>query len=79
MNTTQLLSDYIRGRGFSQKAISNATGIPTSILYPSLARTVRRPLRADEFLAICIYLQVDPMSFYPTEEKATIEPQVAAS
>ena len=79
MNATQLLSDHIRNRGFSLKAISNATGISTSILYRSLARTVRRPLRADEFLSICVYLQVDPMSFYVKNEVTVPEPEVAVS
>ena len=79
MTTTQLLSDYIRNRGFSLKAISNATSLSTGVLYPSLGRTVRRALRADEFLLICVYLQVDPMKFYPKSEEVVTEPEITAS
>ena len=68
MKATKLLSEYIRERGFSLKAISNATGLAPGILYPSLGTNVRRPLRADEFLSVCVYLQVEPMKFYIKNE-----------
>ena len=69
MSATELLSKYIRERGFSLKAISNATGLAPGILYPSLGSNVRRPLRADEFLSICVFLQVEPMLFYPKNDE----------
>lgn len=78
MKATELLSKYIQERGFSLKAISNATGLSPGILYPSLGSTVRRPLRADEFLSICVFLQVDPMKFCTKPERIA-EPEVAAS
>ena len=79
MNTTKLLSQYLRLKGYSLKSVKIGTGLPENTIYPALGKNSRRALRADEFLLICKFLQVDPMSFYPTEEKATIEPQVAAS
>lgn len=79
MKATELLSKYIKERGFSLKAISNATGLAPGILYPSLGTNVRRPLRADEFLSICAYLQVDPMKFYPKSKEVVTEPETAAS
>ena len=79
MKATELLSMYIKERGFSLKAISNATGLSPGTLYPSLGTNVRRPLRADEFLSICVYLQVDPMRFYTKGEEIVTEPEMAAS
>ena len=49
MKATKLLSQYIQERGFSLRAISNATGLSPGTLYPSLGTNVRRPLRAEEF------------------------------
>lgn len=69
MSATELLSQYIRDRGFSLKAISNATGLPPGVLYPSLGKTTRRVLRADEFLAVCAFLQVEPMLFYQPDKE----------
>jgi len=70
MSATELMSKYISERGFSIKAISNATGLAPGILYPSLGANARRPLRADEFLSICVFLQVEPMQFYQKNEEA---------
>ncbi len=61
--TTRLVADYICRLGVKQSAISRATGISEGILRRSLS-TRKRNLRAAELLAICAFLQVDPMRFY---------------
>lgn len=69
MTVTEELAKYICNRGYSLKAIMNATGLQRGIVYSSLGKTTRRPLRADEFLSVCAFLQVDPMDFYNKSEQ----------
>lgn len=69
MNTTKLVSDYIKARGYSLKSIVIGTGLPETVIYPSLGRNPRRTLRVDEFFAICTFLQVEPMMFYQKNEE----------
>ena len=66
-NATNALSKYIKQRGISISAISAGTNIKPGILYPSLSGT--RPLRADEFLAICNFVGVNPQNFAPPTER----------
>ena len=66
-HTTSLAADYICRLGVKQSAISRATGISEGILRRSLS-TRKRSLRAEELLAICAFLQVDPMRFYEPEQ-----------
>lgn len=66
MNATKKMASYIKAKGVSIKAIAAATKLSTGVLYPSLqVRSARRtrPLRVDEFLAICAFLEVDPLEF----------------
>lgn len=60
--TTQNLSDYIKRKGITLSKISKETGLPYSMLQPSL--TGHRKLKVDEFLAICNFLHEDPFHFY---------------
>lgn len=63
MNATKKLAIFIKEKGISIRSISNATKLSESILYASLGSGRGRELRADEFLAICTFLEVDPMKF----------------
>lgn len=58
---TQKLAQYVKQRGIKISAISAGSGIGANAIYPSLSGN--RPMRADEFLAVCNYLAVDPMEF----------------
>lgn len=72
MNATRKMASYIRSKGISIKAIAEATNLTTGVLYPSLrTRTTgrTRPLRVDEFLAICAFLEADPFDFRENEIK----------
>lgn len=79
MNTTRLVSEYIRAKGYSLKSIVIGTGLSETVIYPSLGRNSRRTLRVDEFFSICKFLQVDPMKFYVKGEEIVTEPEMAAS
>ena len=63
--TTQLLSEYVKEKGISLNAIAKATGIPKDAVYRSLGSDSKRKLRAEEFLPICMFLEVDPLRFLP--------------
>lgn len=70
MKATRKMANYIRSKGISIKFIADATNLTTGVLYPSLKikTTGRiRPLRVDEFLAICAFLEVDPFDFQEKE------------
>lgn len=61
---TDRMSAYIRSRHVNVMAMSRATRIPYGQLYASLCESNRkRPLRDDEFLKVCSYLEVDPYCF----------------
>jgi len=67
---TKNVSRYIRKKGISIKKISEGTGIPYAALYDSLLHKSRnRELRADEFMAICKFLEKKPEDF--AEEDAS--------
>lgn len=61
---TNRVSKYVRDKGINIRAMSRGTNISYEILYASVGDKNRnRELRADEFLAICSFLELDPMSF----------------
>lgn len=62
-SVTQSVSQYIREKGISISTISQKTGITGGVLYPSLREKPTRRLRADEFMSICLFLDVDPWRF----------------
>lgn len=66
--TTHALSRHIKRKGISIAAIASGTGLKPGVLYPSLSG--ERPLRADEFLAICEFVGVDPMLLRTTTDQA---------
>lgn len=68
MRTTTALANYVKEKGITISSIAEKTGISVNILYRSLS-DLTRPLRFDEALAICVYLELDPMRFWKDEEE----------
>ena len=67
---TKQISEYIREKGFNLSEIAKKTNVPYMSLYDSLMNEKRdRSLRVDEFLTLCKHLELDPMLFYPGEQK----------
>lgn len=56
---TGKIRDYVKDKGIKIKAIAKHTNIAPGALYSSFSGL--RPLRADEFLAVCAFLDLDPM------------------
>lgn len=65
---TKNLVNFINRKGIKGSAIIEATGITRNVLYPCLQG--RRELRADEFMAICIFAGANPEEMYKTEVSA---------
>ncbi len=65
-SVTENVARYIAEKGISIQNLANAIGITDQVLYRSLGNTnsSKRNLRDVEFLAICKFLEVDPMRFY---------------
>jgi hypothetical protein len=64
---TRMVANYIKQKDISIKAISGCTNISSNILRRSLDKLVR-PLRANEFLAICDFLKKNPNDFKKTHD-----------
>lgn len=63
-SVTKNVSSYVKEKGINISKMARDTQIPYSALYSSLCDDEReRELRADELLAICNYLEIDPRSF----------------
>lgn len=67
MSVEKRIALEIKRRGMTIRAVSNMSGVPYSKLQPSLQE--RRELRAEEFLAICQLLHLDPMEMATGEMK----------
>ncbi len=65
MSVTKILSDYIEQKGISVLRMCEKTGLSYKRIQPSLAKNGKRELRATEFMEICHYIGVDPMTFSP--------------
>lgn len=61
------LGSIVKEKGISIRKISEATGVPYSALQPSFKGN--RQLRADEFFAVCAYLDIEP-NFFKFEKGA---------
>ncbi len=59
---TMSVSDYIKDKGIQISKLSERTQIPYGVLHPCISG--RRNLRAEEFLKICDFLEVDPKRFW---------------
>lgn len=68
MVVTRELSKYLDEKGISITALSKATGYTLNVLYPSLKKDGKRPLRADEYLNICKFIEVEPFRFLVTKK-----------
>ncbi len=58
MSVEKRIADEIKKSGMTVAAICRMTGIKPGALYPAV--TGKRELRADEFLALCQILRLDP-------------------
>lgn len=68
--STKNLGQYIKEKGYNLSELSKKTEVPYMALYNSLMNeNTDRALRADEYLSLCKHLEVDPMVFYPDEQK----------
>jgi DNA-binding Xre family transcriptional regulator len=56
---TKMVASYIKQKDITIKEISRYTAISNNILQRSLIE-LTRPLRANEFLAICAFLEINP-------------------
>lgn len=62
LKITKNVSTYIAEMGISLSSLSKKTGIPYGALYASLSCNGRgRELKANEFISICITLNINPM------------------
>lgn len=65
---TKNVAEYVRKKAINLSKMSRDTGIPYSSIYGSLANGGReRDLRDDEFIRICIFLNIDPRKFADKE------------
>lgn len=60
MKIEEAIAKEIDERGMKISAVSEKTGIRYSLLQPSLKG--RRELRAEELLAVCAFLKIEPMA-----------------
>lgn len=68
--STKNLGQYIKEKGYNLSELSKKTEVSYMALYNSLMNeNTDRALRADEYLSLCKHLEVDPMVFYPDEQK----------
>jgi len=63
MDITKAVAAYVTQNQIPIKTISEATEISYQRLRLSLSPNGKRKLSADEFLRICVHLQVDPHVF----------------
>ena len=61
--STKSMSKYIKSKGIRIKTIAECLEIPYDSLYNSMK--YKRPLRADEFMAMCVFFEKNPFDFYP--------------
>lgn len=62
------ISNYIKEKHITVTRLAAISGVSYSLLYDSLKDKTRdRPLRAEEYLKICIALGRNPMEFYQTK------------
>lgn len=61
---TANVAKYVTEKGINIAKMARETQIPYQSLYVSLmGKNRNRELRADEFLRICQFLEIDPMMF----------------
>ena len=65
-NVTLTVARYFKEKGILVSTASEKTGISANVLYSSVCEKPTRKLRADEFMKICVFLDVDPHRFWCT-------------
>lgn len=61
MNPEQLIKQKIKERGMTMAAASKMSGVKYSRLQPALSGAGE--LRADEYVSLCLLLNVDPRAY----------------
>ena len=61
-HATKAIAAFVSDRGIALTAIAGGTGIAYHAICDSLGKKTRT-LRADEFLAVCRFIQQDPFRF----------------
>ena len=61
MAVEQKLSEYIESKGIKKQFIAERSGVDYQVLCRCLSE--KQPLKANEFLAVCKVLEVNPESF----------------
>ena len=69
MTVEERIAEEVKKSGMKKIAICQKTGLKKGVVYPSLAG--KRELRADEFLAICQLLRLDPKEMATGNMKGT--------
>ena len=70
-HVTLAVSKYFKEKGIMVSTVSEKTGITGGVLYKSIHENPTRKLRADEFMKICAFLDVDPRQFWRNETNNT--------
>lgn len=68
---TENVRNYIQEKGINISNLANKTGLNYDGIVASIGNMPKRnrPLRAEEFLAICMFLEVDPRMFAEKKEE----------
>lgn len=61
INPTKELYKRIKAKYIPISVICKETGLSPKAIYSSLTENAKRQLRADELLAVCDFLKIDPM------------------
>lgn len=69
LGVTEKVGKYISSLGIKISVLSRDTGISRNILDACFSESGTRVLRADEFLLICSFLDLDPREFGKEESK----------
>lgn len=71
---TAAVAEYVKEKGIAVTGIAEKTGLPYGAIYPSLCPAPTRKLRADEFMRICLFLEVPPEQFWNKSTKPANRP-----
>jgi hypothetical protein len=69
--STKAVAHYVKNKGIQIKVLAKGTGISVNVLYRAL-NDEARSLRADEFLAVCGFIEKDPIEFMKKKEKSEL-------
>lgn len=69
MNVTKNIRKYVNEMGFNLAELARKAKMPYMTLYASLSENGERELKADELIAICRALKINPFDFCDEPEK----------